>query len=818
MTAEQWAAAARSRPPKRRGVSIGLFLAIIVVIGIGTAGLVQVLTPPPPAPPCTSGRACSGPPAPPDHVPVDGAVPAPPSHVPVSGPDTAPALSTGQAWRSTDLGFGFEFESDSWSVADEDGGGALLGGSGQLRGASLLIAATPAGDATPAEALAARFASLGESIVGLAENAEPGDRIMGANIGYVDGVGAVYGGATDTPQGPGRRARVAVLAATDGHLTITASLILVGGTADDWLGARQAADSVLNTTAWSATADAAPGVAAGGPAPAGGAAPTGSGGPAPAGGAPSRSPVDLGPADPGRTIGLTLALAPRDPDGLAAYAAAVVDPASPDYGRTLSAQAIGDRFGPSPAALARVADGLAHAGLTIVGRPPQRTTLRVSGPVRAVEALFATRLERYRDPEGRTYVAPASPPVVPAAFAGTVDAILGLDGSLRARPAFGWQAPVGTPLRPGAAAPRFGLRPDDVTAAYDLAPLRKAGLDGSGQTVAIVSFDAIDDATIAAFDRSLDITAQKVTHIPVNGGTEPGDGSSEVALDIEVIRSVAPKARILDFEAPNDGTPFADVIDAIVDDGRAKTISISWGQCDIPASVSNAARRADENSFAAAVAAGITIYTATGDFAAYDCRANHPDDLDLTTDWPSGSQNVVAVGGTRLGVRTSGGYLVEEGWEDMLEGAGTGGGIAVRGPRPSWQTGPGVDLPGSGDHRLIPDVAAAADPDSGFYAVWRDTEHSLVQGSIGGTSAATPFWAGTTLLIRQAAVAAGKKPPGFLAPLLYEVAASGSSGAFHDVVRGGNLGYDAGPGWDAATGLGSPDVARLLNALLDKLP
>ena len=101
--------------------------------------------------------------------------------------------------------------------------------------------------------------------------------------------------------------------------------------------------------------------------------------------------------------------------------------------------------------------------------------------------------------------------------------------------------------------------------------------------------------------------------------------------------------------------------------------------------------------------------------------------------------------------------------------------------------------------------------------MWRDSDNSLVQGSIGGTSAATPFWAGSTLLIREAAAKAGKKPPGFLAPLLYQVAA-GSAGAFHDVVKGGNLGYDAGPGWDAATGLGSPDVARLLNAIVDALP
>ena len=189
----------------------------------------------------------------------------------------------------------------------------------------------------------------------------------------------------------------------------------------------------------------------------------------------------------------------------------------------------------------------------------------------------------------------------------------------------------------------------------------------------------------------------------------------------------------------------------------------------------------------------------------------------MTTDWPSGSQFVVAVGGTRLGLRTSGGYFSEEGWEDTLEGSGAGGGIAIRGPRPAWQVGDGVDLPGSAGLRLVPDVAAAADPDSGFYSVWRDTDDSLVQGSIGGTSAAAPFWAGSMLLVRQAAATAGKQPPGFLAPMFYRVAATDPK-AFHDVTRGGNLGYDAGPGWDAATGLGSPDMARLLNALLDELP
>ena len=810
MTSTNWTAAGGNRKPAlRRGTSLGTFLVIIVFIAIGTAGLVQLFTPPAAAPPCVPGLACSGPPEPPVQQPVGGSETPPtplPSHLPVGGVDTSPALTTGQLWHSQDLAFSFEFEPKEWAIADEDGRGAILGGAGSAPDVSLWIAGVPAAEATPEAALASRVDALGASIVGLAEDTRAASRILGPNIGYVPGLGAVYGGAADSPQGPRGRARIAILAASDGHLTLTASLILVGGTSRDWKTARQAADTVLNTVAWTTTANVGPGATAGAPSPIG-----------PGGATGGLAAVDLGRPDPDATIGLTLALAPRDPAGLARYAAGVVDPRSPDYGHTLTAAAIGDRFGPSAAALGRLAEGLARSGLAIVSAPPQRTTLRVSGPVRAVEALFATSLERYRDASGQTYLAPTVPPHVPAAFAGVVDGVMGLDGGQRAHPAYGRRIPTGSPLQPGAAAPTFGLRPNDVAAAYDLGPLQQAGFDGSGQTVAIVSFDSVDDATIAAFDKSTGISGPKVIHVKVNGGTAPGKGSSEVALDIEVIRGVAPKARIINFEAPNDGTPFADVIDAIVADGRARTISISWGRCDVPADVSNSTRRADERSFQAAVAAGMTIYSSSGDFGAYDCRADSPDDLTLTTDWPSGSQYVVSVGGTRLEVRTSGGYLTEEGWEDTLEGSGGGGGIAVRGPRPSWQVNVGVDLAGADGHRVIPDVAAAADPDSGFYAVWRDSDGSLVHGAIGGTSAATPFWAGSTLLIRQAVAKAGKAPPGFMAPLLYRIAAAGGQ-AFHDVVRGGNLGYQAGPGWDAATGLGSPDVARLANAVIDALP
>ncbi len=411
MTAAQWAAAGRAKPPARRGTSIGLFLLIIVIIGLGTAALVQVLTPPPEAPPCVDGRACSGPPAAPSNLPVGDTGSAPPPRVPVTGPDTAPALTTGSTWLSRDLAFSLEYEPQLWAVADEDGGATLLRGQrGSLRNASLLVEGASLASGAPEQALQRRVDALSESIVGLAEDTDLAARILGANIGYVDGVGAVYGGATDTPQGPRSRARVAVLAASDGHLVLTATLVLVGGDDDDWDGVRQAADSVLNTVLWaSAAADERAGAGSGGRHPPRRSR-AGPGAPETAGA------VDLGPAEPERTIELTLALLPRDPDGLARYTAAIVDPSSPDYGRVLTPSAIGDRFGPEPSSMAHLAEGLERAGLTVVGGAPQRTTLRVSGPIRAVEALFATRLERYRDPDGRTYLAPLVTPQVPAAL------------------------------------------------------------------------------------------------------------------------------------------------------------------------------------------------------------------------------------------------------------------------------------------------------------------------------------------------------------------------------------------------------------------
>ena len=502
--------------------------------------------------------------------------------------------------------------------------------------------------------------------------------------------------------------------------------------------------------------------------------------PAPAG------PRLLGRTAPNARVSFDLALR-QDRRAVARFLRALEDPASPAYHHYIGPAEFGARFGPSIAQLARARRALRAAGLEVTAAFPQRTTLGVRGRARDVERLLGVRLGEYADGRGRRWRAPLGRPRLPRALAGAATAATGLDTRPRLLPA---------------AAPAAGLKPGDAIAAYNVRPLHDRGVRGQGQTIAILSFDSFHDEDVAAFDRAVGIRgAPGVEHVPVDGGARPGDGQEEVNLDIDVIRGIAPAARILNYESRDTGRGFAPIIDRIVADGRVQIISNSWGACAVgwPPEL----RRADQASLAAAVARGITMYVASGDAGAYDCQHANPGDLRLSVDWPSSSPSAVAVGGTLLSVRSDGSYLSETGWEDPLSGGGGGGGLSTFFARPPWQTGPGVQNRQSTGGRQVPDVSASADGDSGWFVVTQGR-----RTKIGGTSAAAPFWSASMLLVAQYAQRQGAGRVGFAAPLLYRLAARPDS-PFHDVTLGGNRGYRAGPGWDFATGLGSPDVGAL---------
>jgi kumamolisin len=256
-------------------------------------------------------------------------------------------------------------------------------------------------------------------------------------------------------------------------------------------------------------------------------------------------------------------------------------------------------------------------------------------------------------------------------------------------------------------------------------------------------------------------------------------------------------------------------VDTIVADGRATSISLSYGKCFLPDEfILPAEVEAGFTSFAAAALAGVTLYAASGDWGAFSCHVFDKKEHRETTFWPSCTDNVVGVGGTFLETRDDGSYLRETGWQDYLTTGGTGGGLSPSDPMPAWQTGPGVQNDKSNGNRQCPDVAAVADPDTGYIIFVTDPETG--QGSwttVGGTSASAPLWAGIQVLMEQAAAAQGVDALGFMAPRYYRIAQS-QPGAFHDVTRGGNLVDVSGAGWDFATGVGSPDVEVLTQAVL----
>jgi subtilase family serine protease len=468
--------------------------------------------------------------------------------------------------------------------------------------------------------------------------------------------------------------------------------------------------------------------------------------------------------------------------------AGIEDPRSPSFHHFIAPGTFGVRFGLSNAQLAGLERAVRARKLLVTATYPQRTELAVSGTVQTVQRLFGVHLLAYQDRAGHQYVAPTSSPQVPAAFAGSVDGVFGLDTRPR------WQ-PRDVPLG--------GLTPNVAATAYDISALHNAGFTGQGERIAVISFSAFDPSDPAAFAAKYGISGPEPRVVPVDGGTNDTSGATETNLDVDVIREIAPGAQILVYEAPNSSSSYADMINRIVADRSSDIISSSWGLCEL--GLDPTERAAESRALSAAVAAGVSMFAASGDSGAYDCQQGDLTDHRLSVDWPASSANAISVGGTRLYIGADGSYQRETAWEDQLSAAGGGGGVSTGDARPSWQSGTGVRSNISNGRRQVPDVSADADPGTPWSIYARGQP-----GDVGGTSAAAPFWAASMLLITQYAAGQGVGRLGYVNPILYALASSPQPFApLHDVTGGGNRFYPAGTGWDAATGLGSPDVYAL---------
>jgi kumamolisin len=427
--------------------------------------------------------------------------------------------------------------------------------------------------------------------------------------------------------------------------------------------------------------------------------------------------------------------------------------------------------------------------LTVLEVDATRRVVRLSGTAEAINAAFEAQLQNY-DYQGTTYRGRTGALTIPAELADVVTGVFGIDNRPQAHPR----------CIQYNATPSASYTPLQLAQLYDF-PNKG---NGSGQTIGIIELGGgYRTEDITTYFGQLGVAVPTVVSVSVDGGqnapTTPDSADGEVALDIEVAGGIAPGAKIVVYFAPNTDAGFLDAITTAIHDttNNPSVLSISWGQAE--SGWTSQAMQTMDSAFQAAASLGVTVCAAAGDSGSSDGMQ----DGNAHVDFPASDPYVLGCGGTSL-KGTNRAITSEVVWNDNATTSATGGGVSDFFAAPSWQgqanVPPSVN-PGGRVGRGVPDVAGDADPQTG-YQVLVDGQSSV----FGGTSAVAPLWAGLIALINQQL----GKPVGYLNPTIYQIP---QDSAFRDIVQGNNGSYTAGQGWDACTGLGTPDGAKLLAAL-----
>jgi subtilase family serine protease len=533
----------------------------------------------------------------------------------------------------------------------------------------------------------------------------------------------------------------------------------------------------------------------------------------------------LGAANASQTLNLSIGLQPRDPAGLDSLLSAMYTPGSSTYHHYLTPDDFKQLFAPTSDQVQQVISYLQSQGFTIGSISPNNLLIDATTTVAQAQQAFQVKINTYHS-NNRSFYANAQSPTMPASLETLISSIGGLDNSTQEQP-LDLSMPVAQRQAQQARTTPAGYGPVELSTAYDTTPLASANIQGDGQAVALFELDGYQPSDIQQYFQNYNLGTPNLTNVLVDGATgAAGQGAIEAELDIEVVGALAPHANQLIYEGPNTTQGLNDTYSRIVTDDQAHVLSTSWGLCE--SSTGSAELQTLDTIFKQAAAQGISIFAAAGDSGAYDCG-----DTNLAVDSPADDPAVTGVGGTNLQLGSNDSYGSETAWSDSTntargpKGIGGGGGISDTFVQPSWQTGNGVinsfssgqpcNAPSGQVCREVPDVSADADPATG-YAVFCTVTAAGCNSSgwtvVGGTSAAAPFWAGSTALINQYLQNQHVVPLGSANPTLYGVFHSPQAApAYHDVTGGNNLFYPATSGYDMASGIGSPDVANLAQDL-----
>jgi subtilase family serine protease len=506
------------------------------------------------------------------------------------------------------------------------------------------------------------------------------------------------------------------------------------------------------------------------------------------------------------------------------------DPESPLYQQWLTPSEYGKRFGVSDNDVAQVAAWLQIHGMDVEEVPASRRTLTFSGTATQVESTFHTRIHTYKLGQ-EVHHANVNDPEIPQALASVVAGVVSLH-DFRSEP---MHRPLRQPSPAYTAGSLHYLAPADFATIYNLNPLYQQALDGSGQSVAIVGRTNINLSDVRQFRSAFGLPA-KDPQIIVNG-RNPGivslNEAVEADLDVQWAGAVAKKAAIKFVvsasTSSSDGTYLSSQY--IVNHNLAPVMSMSFGLCE--QALGAAGNNFIKSLWQQAAAQGITVLVSSGDSGAAGCDSSSAKKAikGRGVNGLCSTPYSVCVGGTQFNdtsnpalywaaMNTPGGgsavsYIPEKAWNESGSSGlwSTGGGVSTVYAKPSWQTGVGVPADGKRD---VPDVSLTSAGHDG-YLIYVNGSLSVV----GGTSAASPALAGLMALVVQGAGV----PQGNANPAFYTLAVkqrSGGAAVFHDITSGNNTvagvtGYNAGAGYDLATGLGSVDAYVLVSHWSDSL-
>jgi len=514
---------------------------------------------------------------------------------------------------------------------------------------------------------------------------------------------------------------------------------------------------------------------------------------------------------PTQVLQLDLVLSLRDPAGLDKFLADVYNPKSSNYHHFLTPTEFTERFGPTQEDYDRVREFANTYNLEIVGGSRDSRIVQVKGSVAKIETAFHVSMSNYLHPtENRVFYGPDREPTVDLPF--SLWHISGLDNFSTPHAQYSKRSDAiarneaiaargGRPVEIASHAttgsgPSSSFLGSDMRAAY----YGGTALTGSGQTIGLLEYYGTDLADVTTYFKN----AKQTNNVPITLLSTDGTSTScvytraggdcddtEQTLDITQAIGMAPGlSGLVVFIGSTDTSIISSMT---THTPLASTIGCSWGWT--PADSSTL-----DPYFKQMAAQGQNFFAASGDSSTWSKRNEA---------WPADDAYVVSVGGTDLTTASAGGaWKSETAWSD------SGGGISPdKIAIPSWQSASGVITStnkGSTTLRNGPDVSANAN--FTFYVCADQT--TCTANEYGGTSFATPMWAGFIALVNQQRAANGKSNIGFINPYIYSenLTSATYKANFHDITSGKSGSYSAVTGYDLVTGWGSP-TASLITTL-----